>query len=148
MKEKLEAILEMLEEQYRTPVLLHYFDGMTHQEIADALGSPVKTISTRIARALRQLEPIMRSAGLGEGVAGLGILAGASTLAMPPASVTAAAVFTGAQSMSIGIGAGGIAAGASGGALGGKFAADAGGSGERRKMRLVSTSSAIRERKD
>src|SRR5690606_1410485 len=36
----LEALVDTLPEKYRVPVRLHYFHGMTHQEIADVLGMP------------------------------------------------------------------------------------------------------------
>lgn len=40
-----------LEERYRTPVLLHYYQKLSYEEIASVLGVPVKTVETRLYRA-------------------------------------------------------------------------------------------------
>jgi RNA polymerase sigma factor (sigma-70 family) len=44
-----------LEEPYRTTVMLRYFDDLPPRAIAEAMGVPVETVRTRLARALAQL---------------------------------------------------------------------------------------------
>jgi RNA polymerase sigma factor (sigma-70 family) len=43
--------LDQLPERYRAPVLLCFFEGLTHSEAAQRLGVPVGTIAGRVARA-------------------------------------------------------------------------------------------------
>lgn len=97
LREQVETIVSTLPERYRLPVLLHYFNGMTHQEIAQALGEPRSTITRRIGRALKKLQPIMRRAGLGEASATLGAIMAAGALLSPPASWAAGAIYTSAS---------------------------------------------------
>ncbi len=47
--------LARLPEHYRVPVLLCFFDGLSHAAAARHLGCPVGTVNTRIARAKRVL---------------------------------------------------------------------------------------------
>ena len=48
------AVLD-LEEPYRTPVLLRYFDGLSHGEIATRTGSTESTVRSRVHRGLDRL---------------------------------------------------------------------------------------------
>lgn len=54
------ALLEVPEE-FRTPFLLREQEQMSYEEIADALDSSVKTISTRIFRARNRLRGLLAS---------------------------------------------------------------------------------------
>jgi RNA polymerase sigma-70 factor (ECF subfamily) len=49
------AAVEDLGEPYRTTVVLRFFDGLGPTEIARAQGVPVKTVQTRLSRALARL---------------------------------------------------------------------------------------------
>lgn len=40
-----------LDQKYRIPLMLHYYEGYKTSEIADLLGIPANTVSTRISRA-------------------------------------------------------------------------------------------------
>ena len=44
------AILELTEE-YRSPLILFYFDEFSYQEIADHMGLPIGTVMSRLSRA-------------------------------------------------------------------------------------------------
>jgi RNA polymerase sigma-70 factor (ECF subfamily) len=50
---------------------MHYFEGLSHREIAERLKIPVTTVNNRLAtarrRLLRELEKIMKREGLGVG---------------------------------------------------------------------------------
>jgi RNA polymerase sigma factor (sigma-70 family) len=64
----LEAILgeelQRLPERYRAPVVLCYFEGLSHEEAALRLGRPVQTIRTRLARARERLRGRLARRGL------------------------------------------------------------------------------------
>lgn len=128
LRERVEHIVDALPERYRVPLLLHYFNGLTHREVALALGTPVSTISNRIARAHHKLEPMLRRAGLGGALTVLAaIRAGAGPL-QPPAQLTARVVYSRSDAILVGGGAAAtgatLAAATSGG--GGFFAASKG----------------------
>ncbi len=57
------AVLQ-LDEPYRSPLLLRYFDGLPPRAIAQRLAIPVATVHTRLARAVEKLrERILTSRG-------------------------------------------------------------------------------------
>lgn len=49
------AVLEALSDQQKEIIRLSRFDGMKNQEIAGQLGIPVRTVETRLFRALKKL---------------------------------------------------------------------------------------------
>lgn len=53
---KLEECLKHLENSQRQSVVLAYYQGMTHLEIADWLGQPLGTVKSWIRRALEHLK--------------------------------------------------------------------------------------------
>ncbi len=53
--ERLIAAVRELDEPYRGTVLMRYFDGLTPEDIARRTSTPVRTVQTRLARALQQL---------------------------------------------------------------------------------------------
>lgn len=47
---ELQAVLDELEEKYKTPLVLSYLGGYSYQEIADMLHIPIGTVMSRISR--------------------------------------------------------------------------------------------------
>ena len=52
---ELHAEVARLPENYRVPILLCYFEGLTHEQAAGRLGWPVGTVKTRLARGREKL---------------------------------------------------------------------------------------------
>jgi RNA polymerase sigma-70 factor (ECF subfamily) len=52
---KLELAIESLDEKYREPLVLRFFEEKDYQEIGDILKIPIGTVSTLIARGKKQL---------------------------------------------------------------------------------------------
>jgi RNA polymerase sigma factor (sigma-70 family) len=55
----LKKFVDMLREEYRIVLQLSYFQGFTHEEIAEQLQIPLGTVKTRIRAALIQLRKTM-----------------------------------------------------------------------------------------
>jgi len=52
---KIRQALDALPEQYRLPVYLAYAEGLSYEEVADALNCPVGTIMSRLFRGRKML---------------------------------------------------------------------------------------------
>jgi RNA polymerase sigma factor (sigma-70 family) len=61
----LREALDVLQERYRSIVVLHYWQGMPYQQIAEVMGMPVKTVETRLYRARRLLREHLEKGGEG-----------------------------------------------------------------------------------
>ncbi len=62
-KEKiLQNLIKRLPLDYRKPLILYYFEGMSYNEIAENMGLPVSTIKTRLFRAKELLSTIINNA--------------------------------------------------------------------------------------
>jgi RNA polymerase sigma-70 factor (ECF subfamily) len=55
-RDELAAAMEGLSEVQRTAVVLHYYVGMSHRQIAQAMGEPVGTVKARLRRGLGYLQ--------------------------------------------------------------------------------------------
>ena len=53
--EQLQSILNELEEEFRTPLILFYFEQFSYQEIAEQMDVPIGTVMSRLARAKAHL---------------------------------------------------------------------------------------------
>jgi RNA polymerase sigma-70 factor (ECF subfamily) len=63
----LRRALSSLPRKYETPIMLHYFEHMTLEQVADVLGRPVGTVKSLIHRGiarLRQNQGLRESLGL------------------------------------------------------------------------------------
>jgi len=49
--ERLQAALDELEESFRSPLILYYFEGFSYREIAEQMDLPIGTVMSRLARA-------------------------------------------------------------------------------------------------
>jgi RNA polymerase sigma-70 factor (ECF subfamily) len=48
---RLQAALNALPEEYRSPLILYYFEEFSYKEIAEQMGTPIGTVMSRLARA-------------------------------------------------------------------------------------------------
>jgi RNA polymerase sigma factor (sigma-70 family) len=64
----LDEEINRLAERYRVPIVLHYFEGRTHAEIAEQLLCPVGTVHSRLTRARERLRERLTRRGLDLGV--------------------------------------------------------------------------------
>jgi RNA polymerase sigma-70 factor, ECF subfamily len=57
----LQQILNELPEEFRTPVILFYFDELTYREIAEQMNVPIGTVMSRLARGKAHLRRRLES---------------------------------------------------------------------------------------
>jgi RNA polymerase sigma factor (sigma-70 family) len=69
-RQELLAAVEGLSPDYREVVVLHHFQGLSYQSIAERLGCPVRTVETRLYRARQQLKRVLMEGGEGHAVHG------------------------------------------------------------------------------
>ena len=60
---ELHAEIERLPEKYRVPIVLCYFEGLTHEQAASLLRWPLGTVKTRLSRAREQLRSRLQTRG-------------------------------------------------------------------------------------
>jgi RNA polymerase sigma-70 factor, ECF subfamily len=53
--QRLQQVLNELPEEFRTPVILFYFDDFSYRDIADQMDLPIGTVMSRLARAKAHL---------------------------------------------------------------------------------------------
>jgi RNA polymerase sigma factor (sigma-70 family) len=87
----LDDAIAALPEKYRTPVVLYYLQGKSQKEIAEELGCPLKTVSTRLARARLMLRKYVarRGAPLTAGLLSAGLAQRAVSAPVGPLLVLA-----------------------------------------------------------
>ena len=84
-----EAIGE-LPDKLRAPVVAHFLEGRTHQEIAEELGVPRSTITSRVARGIDEIRKHLRRKGVAVSVSALASLLTAESAQAAPAALVAA----------------------------------------------------------
>jgi RNA polymerase sigma factor (sigma-70 family) len=88
-----------LPERDRLPLVLHYLQGKTHRETAQALGCPVGSVSARVARGLSRLRARLERRGLTSACLSAALATGATVPpALAEATVAGALGFVGASS--------------------------------------------------
>jgi RNA polymerase sigma-70 factor (ECF subfamily) len=55
-RDELATALHRLSRQQRTTVILHYYVGLSHRQVAEVLGEPVGTVKARLSRSLDYLQ--------------------------------------------------------------------------------------------
>jgi RNA polymerase sigma-70 factor (ECF subfamily) len=53
--DELQAALNELDEGFRTPLIMFYFDEFSYRDIADQMGLPIGTVMSRLARGKAHL---------------------------------------------------------------------------------------------
>ncbi|WP_019413066.1 RNA polymerase sigma factor [Paenisporosarcina sp. TG20] len=60
---ELHQAIQLLEEKYRIPIILYYFQELTYEQIADVINIPLSTVKTRLLRAKAQLKSTLALKG-------------------------------------------------------------------------------------
>lgn len=60
---ELHDAIQLLEEKYRIPIVLFYFQELTYEQISDVMNIPLATLKTRLLRAKEQLKSALASKG-------------------------------------------------------------------------------------
>ena len=81
-----------LPEKYRAPLVLCYFERLTHDQAASELGWPVGTVRSRLAAARDRLRPRLMRRGVAPSVAILAATGRAEAAATVPAALVAVTV--------------------------------------------------------
>jgi RNA polymerase sigma factor (sigma-70 family) len=84
--------LAKLPEKSRVPILLCFFEGLTHEDAAKRLGWPSGTLATRIARGKELLHRRLLRRGIAMPVAGLGVFVVADSAPAFVSSTVASAI--------------------------------------------------------
>ena len=83
-----DAIIAQLPDELQTPLVLHFFEGQTHREVARSLGIGRSTVTERIQRAIGEIREQLAAKHITLGLAALSGLFGALEVsAAPPALV-------------------------------------------------------------
>ena len=60
-EDRVQKLLERLEPQYRLPLVMHYWNDYSYQEICDATGLSLSAVKSRLHRARLRLADLMRN---------------------------------------------------------------------------------------
>lgn len=59
LREAVQAAVTQLQEEYREPLQLRYFDGFSYEQIATIVGISVAAAKVRVFRAKKMLQPVL-----------------------------------------------------------------------------------------
>src|SRR6185295_15276050 len=87
-QEAVRLAVQELPEHYRLPVWLHYCEGLSSPEVADALSLSENTVRSQLSRGVEELRMALSSSGLA--VTGVAVVGAFATAAVEsaPASLT------------------------------------------------------------
>lgn len=89
LRHSLERSLDAIEEQWRTPVVLHFIEGMQQKDVASLLGVSQQMVSKRIEKGLSMLRVHLAQAGFTCTAPVLAGILGSEQLLLPPAGMEA-----------------------------------------------------------
>jgi len=82
----LDEAIAALPAKLRVPLVVHFLEGKTHQEVADMLGLPRTTVTSRVAKGVYEVRGHLKRRGVVIGTSALTLaLIGESAQAVPPA---------------------------------------------------------------
>lgn len=82
----LDEAIAALPAKLRVPLVVHFLEGKTHQEVADMLGLPRTTVTSRVAKGVHEVRSHLTRRGVVIGASALTLaLIGESAQAVPPA---------------------------------------------------------------
>ncbi|MCK6473808.1 MAG: sigma-70 family RNA polymerase sigma factor [Planctomycetes bacterium] len=87
LRHSLERSLDAIEEQWRTPVVLHFIEGMQQKDVASLLGVSQQMVSKRIEKGLSMLRVHLAQAGFTCTAPVLAGILGSEQLLLPPAGM-------------------------------------------------------------
>ncbi|PIR75956.1 MAG: RNA polymerase sigma factor SigW [Candidatus Magasanikbacteria bacterium CG_4_9_14_0_2_um_filter_42_11] len=64
LQQQLQEVLSSLGPKYKDVLILRYLEEKSYQEISDILKMPIKTVGTRINRAKKQLQEIVKTSNI------------------------------------------------------------------------------------
>jgi len=96
-QEQLQRVLNDLPEEFRSPIVLFYFEEFSYKEIAEQMDVPVGTIMSRLARAKAYLRQRLTVPEKMRGVAASGSMAGSVATSPSTQMSTACAAIPGGR---------------------------------------------------
>lgn len=86
----LDEAIAALPEKLRLPLVAHFLEGQTHQEVATALGIPRTTVTSHIAKGIERVRRHLKRRGIAIGASALvSVMTVESAQAAPPALIAA-----------------------------------------------------------
>ena len=59
-EERIQALLNQLPPQYRAPLVMHYWNELSYQEISETMGLSLSAVKSRLHRGRLKLAKLMR----------------------------------------------------------------------------------------